>query len=221
MIDILVPCYKRADYTKLCLEALEKNTKHKDVMFYLMDDGSRDTTVNLFQKFKLPCRIISHSVNHGLRDIIINFFSISKGDYVAKIDNDVLVPVGWLDNLKEIYDRTDVDVLSPNVRPSDAASRMGEEVGGYLKSRTIGGLWFMRRDIIKDTFFEKLEYGGIKCAHAIVHQIQTENDLNVGWTKEVTVDDIGHWSGKHEKHVKSPEHLRYSMEIGREVSWTT
>ena len=218
MIDVLVPCYKRPEYTKQCLEYLERNTKYPNVTFFLVDDGSQDATLKYFEKFNLPKRIFSHKHNTGLRDVIIDFLNASKADYICKIDNDVLVPKEWLTKLVHVYESTNVDVLSPNVMPSDAASK-GLDVGGYFETRTIGGLWFMDKSLLDDMFFEKLTYGGIKCAHMLIDQIQTDLELNVGWTKDVTVDDIGHWSGKHNKHIKSQEHLDYTMEIGREVAW--
>ena len=56
-IDVLVPCYKRPEYTKMCLEALEKNTKYHNVTFYLVDDGSQDDTLKYFELFSKKKRV--------------------------------------------------------------------------------------------------------------------------------------------------------------------
>jgi len=210
-VAVLLSCYKRSDYTKMCLEALEKNTTYENVMFFLVDDGSQDKTFRHLQNFKLPKRIFLHQVNRGLRENIIDFFEMTKEyDFICKVDNDQLVPRYWLEDLLRVYKTEGLDVLSPNVLPSNAAE---------TAQHTIGGLWFMRRNLIDGMYFERIECGGILGAHHIVQQIMTEKNPKFAWTEEVVFQDVGHWSGRHEKHIKSDEHREYSNLIGREIAW--
>ena len=222
-VAVLVCCYKRPEYTKKCLEGLEKNTKRKNAMFFLIDDGSNDKTARYLLDFKLPHRTFLHKDNLGLRERIIDFFElVNETDvkYIAKVDNDTVVPKNWLTDLIKIYERCGVDVLSPNVTPSDAASNYCKaDDKGYVESGTIGGLWFMEKALIEDMFFERIGCGGIKSAHQILDQISTEKDAKFGFTREVVFDDIGHWSGMHPDHIKSDEHREYSAEINRRIAW--
>ena len=226
-VSVLIPCYKRHEYTKKCLDKLRENTKLEDVEFFLVDDGSDDEkkTSDLLRIFaaRVPnTHVIVNDENMGLRDVIIDFFERAEGEYLCKIDNDCLVPKGWLKGLLKVHEETDVEILSPNVEPSNAGLRNGVLEGGYLRVDSpgkMGGLWIMRRDLIENCYFEKTGNGGIGLAHAIIELIYTQTDCNAGWTDKVTLQDIGHWSGIHPDHIKSEDHYIYSAEVGRGVAW--
>lgn len=218
-IAVLVPCYKRKEYTKKCLESLEK-TNYDNCRFFLVDAGSQDGTNELLKDFKHNRNITVYKRPIGLRDIIIEFFSRTDNyEYIAKMDNDCTVEPDWLLELLKVYENTEVDMLSPNVFPSNAAERIGRPAEGFLRADTVGGLWFMRRSLIEGMDFEKTGMVGVYGAHALVEQIQIDTDAVVGWTTDVTVNDLGHWSGLHPEHIKSDEHAEYSEEVGRKIAW--
>ena len=208
----------------MCIEALEKAQEYKDCLFYLVDDGSCDGTEQILLNCNLNKEVVIYQSNNGLRDVIIDFFEYIKNkdfNFMAKIDNDCRVPKNWLNNMIEVFNKTDADILSPNVSPSNAAFFYGEddlEHKGYRPSEIVGGLW-MRPSLIKDLEFSKYETYGLTGAISILKQIVTEKDANVGWVTDVLVEDIGHWSGEHEEHIKSREHLEYSLEVGRNIAW--
>lgn len=225
-IAILLPAYKRPEYTKICLEALERAQEYKDTVFYLLDDGSCDCTSEILLNSLLVKEVNIYENNVGLRDAIIDFFDQIKDkdfDFVAKMDNDCCVPSNWLNDMLKTFNQTDADILSPNVMPSNAAFFYGEDdidKKGYRPSEIVGGLWMMRTSVLKDIEFSKYDTYGLTGAISILKQIVTEKDLNVGWVPEVVVQDIGHWSGEHQDHIKSREHLEYSLEVGRQIAWT-
>lgn len=225
-VALLIPCYKRPEYTKKCLDTLHENTNYEKVHFYVTDDGSDDETPEIIHEFSEKRKgQVSSSINlqnEGLRDVIIEFFRDSSEEYLCKIDNDCLVPRNWLTDLVEVYENTNVDVLSPNVLPSNAGLRNGKLEDGYLKvdsPQKMGGLWLMRREVLEGVFFERTGLGGIGLAHALVELIYKQKNINAGWTEKVTLQDIGHWSGTHPEHIKSEEHKEYSMEVGRGIAW--
>lgn len=219
---VLIPCYKRPEYTELCMRALEKAQKYENVEFFLVDDGSKDGTDNLLNNTSLPKRVIVHQENRGLRNVIIQFFKDTEDfEYIVKMDNDCLVPSEWLNKLICVLKHDLVDIVSPNVLPSNAAFKVGKEsdISSIRLSPHVGGLWCMKRSLIDDVQFEDIESYGIKGAFPVLQQIIVEKDPRIGWATNVNVEDMGHYSGKHEKHIKSQEHLEYSQEVGRSVSW--
>ena len=158
----------------------------------------------------------------SLRDVILDFFEQTKEyDFIFKIDNDCVVPSGYINSMINIFKESDVDILSPNVYPSDAAFRYGKYEYGrkYLLANTVGGLWSMRTSLIKDLIFDRYDVKGITGAISILKQIQAETECIVGWAGDIIVQDIGHWSGEHPEHIKSAEHYDYSQEIGRDIAW--
>lgn len=201
-VAILVPCYKRPEYTEKCLHALKDSQEYENVDFFVVND---------------------EDPNMGLRNRIIDFFDQVRGKYeiLAKMDNDCVVPKDWLKDILKVFKNSDADILSPNVMPSNAAFTYGKKVEGfpYMPSEIVGGLWVMKASLIDDMYFERHPTNGLTGAISILKQICTENDVKIGWVPDVVVEDIGHWSGEHPDHIKSKEHETYSKEVGREIAW--
>ena len=170
-------------------------------------------------------KVFEHNGEQGLRQAIIDFFDTVRGKYdiIAKIDNDCIVPQGWMDTITEIFQTTDVDIISPNVVPSNAAFKYGEDTEdelGYRRGKIVGGLWCMKMRMIEDLEFDHYDVYGIKGAFNILKQIVLDKQPKIGWTTKVTVQDIGHWTGHHPDHIKSVKHAQYSADIGRGIAWT-
>lgn len=224
-VAILVPCYKRPEYTKLCIKSLEDAQKYKNVDFYLYDDNSGDNTTSILTDAALPKYVVSNSENMGLRNILIDFFDKVRDrsyDYLAKVDNDCTVPRFWLNRMLDLIDFNNLDIASPNVIPSNAAFKYGKEDkegSGYRPTEIIGGVWVMRASLINDLDIERLKVKGITGAIHIMNRIRLEEDPKMGWIPDVVFQDIGHWSGEHPEHIKSEEHERYSIEVGRKITW--
>ncbi len=196
---VLVPCYKRNEYTQMCIDSLKKSEDYGSVDFYFKDGIS------------------------GLRNTIIDFFDEVRSKeytYLAKMDNDCLVPNNWIKDLTDALDTSGYDIISPNVFPSNAAFVHGSDGELIRPSKIVGGLWCMRASLIKDMTFERYAPNGIVGAFNILTQIINEKDAVVGWLPSVTIQDIGHWSGAHPLHIKSKEHEEYSAEVRRDVSWS-
>lgn len=249
-IAVLIPCYKRPDYTRLCLQSVLEAGPYKDVKFYLFDDGSNDGTLEILSEFaqklennalKVDVYVRFRKENSGLRNSILDFFEyvldgnnpnrFLKGmiggclypiDYITKIDNDCIVPKNWLRDLTRILESAKADILSPNVSESNAAHKYGalhKREGDFIPSQIVGGLWFMRREMIEGLYFERFGSTGIRAAFNLIHQIVAEKEPKIGWTDAVTYEDVGYWYGTHAKHVKSLDHAAYSHEVGRAIKW--
>lgn len=225
-ILILVPCYKRPEYTKKCIKALEEAQEYSDnVRFMLIDDGSNDDTEKTLKDSNLTKIVRINPLNTGLRNVLMYFIETAKNheaDLIGVIGNDCLVPKNWLNDILDIFEKTNVEVLSPNCLPSNPAFTHGKddtEGLGYRPSKIVGGLWFMPTSLVKDMKFEEHDVGGICAAFNILHQILMEKDPVVGWAEKITIQDIGHWSGRHPDHIKTEDHAKYYKEVGRGVAW--
>lgn len=226
-VAVIVPCYKRPEYTRKCIEALRNSQEYDNVKFYLFDDGSEDGTLAILDEWKSDdVQVVLNHENIGLRNTIIRFFEMIKDekfDYIAKMDNDCAVPKNWLNDILKVFSATDLDVVSPNVMPSNAALTYGKFVDGlsYMPTEVVGGLWAMKASLIKNMYFEKHPTNGLIGAISILKQICTENEVKIGWLPNIIVDDIGHWSGEHKDHIKSVEHEIYSKKVGRNIAWSS
>lgn len=204
-IALFMSHYLRPEYTALSVKALEGAQEYINTEVIIVED--------------FP--------NVGLRERIIDFFDYVKSkdfDVIAKMDNDCLVPKDWLNDIIKVMSSSDADILSPNVMPSNAAFTYGkDDINnlGYRPSEIVGGLWVMKADLIKDMYFERHPTHGLTGAISILKQICVEKEPKIGWVPDVIVEDVGHWSGKHEKHIKSKEHEMYSKEAGRQIAWSS
>lgn len=224
-VEVIVPCFKRPEYTFNCIKALEEAQTYDNVLFNLWDDGSDDETSKILENSTLNKRVVIAKQNMGLRNILIEFLSLvsNQTKYIAKVDNDVMMPENWLRDLLALMKSNPVDILSPNVFPSNAAEKLGEpdlEGKGYMTSHHVGGLWFMKREIIDGLSFEVYpRVKGINGAFEILNQIILDKDPTIGWAYNIVAQDIGHWSGIHPLCIKSDEHRDYYAYINRKVSW--
>lgn len=204
-VAIFMSHYLRPEYTEKCIKALNEAQEYENVDFYIIEDANPNT---------------------GLRNRILDFFeSIKDKDYdiMAKMDNDCLVPKNWLNDMLAVFEKSDADILSPNVMPSNAAFTYGKpdkENKGYMPAEIVGGLWMMKYSLVKDMYFERHELNGLMGAVPLLRQIVTEKEPKIGWVPNVIVQDVGHWSGQHELCIKSKEHFEYSKEVGRAVAWS-
>lgn len=235
-VAILVPAYKRPEYTLACIKALKEAQEYQDTIFCLWNDDGTDDTQLIFDSFK-PRGENNHILHprseqgdpYGLRAIIRAFFvdpvlAWPGIQFMSKVDNDCVVPKNWLNDILRVFDTTDVDILSPNVFPSNAAYKYGledTEGKGYRPAKTVGGVWTMKVDMIRNVDFLPIKTKGIVGAWPLLKQIVIEKKAKVGWTDKVTFQDIGHWSGDHPEHIKSKEHELYSVEVGRPIGWKT
>lgn len=224
-VEILLPAYKRPEYTEQCIKALEDST-YDNCLFHLWDDGSCDGTDSIFQQSSLNKRVVVNPENRGLRNVLINFIELTQPttEFICVVGNDCLMPKNWINDMLSVFEKNpEVDILSPDVFPSHAALRMGEpdtEGKGYMRSPHVGGLWFMRRSLVEGMSFERYDASlGIKGAFEVLNQIILEKEPKIGWVHSVVVQDIGHWSGAHPLAIKTDEYKHYYAEIGRKVSF--
>lgn len=228
-IAILIPCYKRPEYTEICLQSVIDAQKYgENVTFFLVDDGSADGTHHILKRAtaKIPSEIDIKLENIGLRNVIIEFFEkiLADGtfDYITKIDNDCTVPQNWLNDLTRIFETANADIISPNTSETNAAHKYGKlncREGEFIPSAIVGGLWFMKVEMIRDIFFERFNSRGIRAAFHLINQIIIEKSPKIGWTDSVTFGDVGFWAGSHPSHIKSLDHAMYSAEVGRRIAW--
>lgn len=220
-VAVLIPCYKRPEYTRKCITSLEDSQAYEDVTFYIVDDNSQDETSKILESTKLPAIIIQNESTIGLRNIVIEFFKFAKDfKYMIKLDNDCVVPKNYINDMVKALETLPVDILSPNVNPSNAAFVYGKDSElGFRPSNTVGGLWAMKTELIDDISFMSHKTDGIRGAYHLLNQIMIQKEPRVGWLDSITVEDIGHWSGEHPEHIKSDEHESYSVEIGRRIAW--
>lgn len=153
MISLIIPTYNRAGLTKECVsKALVDRT---DLEVIWVDDGSTDGVVDVMKEIQPDISVIKKE-NRGVASSYNTGMRLSRGDWIALMDSDFLMPSGWLEKLKEYISKTpDVDIICIGVNGFD--NWIGDEMemnGTKVKeAKTIMGFYVVSRK-----FFEKIGY---------------------------------------------------------------
>lgn len=143
-IDLLYLAHNRLAFTSKTLEALLANTDWDLVKsLHIYDDGSSDGTRECLHARAMPRRTELHFGVWGSPVAIMNEFVASKEPEVfAKIDNDTMLPPGWLNECVKLMDQNPtVDLLG--IEPMHPVQ--GEAIRRYAEpARYIGGIGLMR-----------------------------------------------------------------------------
>ena len=105
LIPVLMITYNRLEYTRQAVDALLENTKYPFRLF-IFDNGSAQDTVDYLKSINdSRVEVVFSEKNTGLAHPI-NVFVKQFGsyEYLAKADNDTIVPLGWLARLKSVLD---------------------------------------------------------------------------------------------------------------------
>lgn len=111
LITILIPCFNVELYLSKCLDSILQQT-YQNLQIVLIDDGSKDATWKLMQKFeKKDSRIeIYHQDNQGVAATRNNLLTKVKGDYVLFVDSDDWVEPDMIEVLMNEMRQCDADV---------------------------------------------------------------------------------------------------------------
>jgi glycosyltransferase involved in cell wall biosynthesis len=100
VVSIVVPTRGRAAYLEVTLDSLlgqRTETAHEIVV---VDDGSQDATASVVEA-RPGVRYVSHGEARSLNAARNTGLRESRADLIAYVDDDVLVPPGWLEALVE------------------------------------------------------------------------------------------------------------------------
>jgi hypothetical protein len=162
VIDLLCPVFRRLEFTRECTSALLANTPSEMVSRWVFynDQGDEDCLTHLREVGdRAWCQSeIHHSAFGSPVAIMKDYLSLPGADIFAKIDNDVIVPPGWLTAcLAVMAAHPELDLLgiepplSRTRPPGISGPRLIDpaelEPGPlrYVRCRSIGGIGLMRR----------------------------------------------------------------------------
>lgn len=107
LTSIILLAYNQLTFTKLCIESVLANT---DAPFelILVDNGSTDGTGEYFRALQTQderVRVILNPKNQGFALGCNQGAALARGEFVLFLNNDTLVPRGWLGRLQAHFER--------------------------------------------------------------------------------------------------------------------
>jgi glycosyltransferase involved in cell wall biosynthesis len=108
-ISIVIPVYNEAGALGACLEAIARQTiKPHEVI--VVDNNSTDGTASLAETYSFvtllrePRQGVVHARTRG--------FDAARGDIIARIDADSILPADWLESVQTVFEDETVDAVS-------------------------------------------------------------------------------------------------------------
>jgi glycosyltransferase involved in cell wall biosynthesis len=100
---VVVPTRGRAAYLAVTLDSLSRQSGEVSHEVLVVDDGSTDATPEVAERFGV--RLIRHGERRSLNAARNTGLREAGADLIAFVDDDVLVPPGWLEALAEGAER--------------------------------------------------------------------------------------------------------------------
>ncbi len=102
LTSIIVPCWNQLEFTRQCLAALKRHTRPPWELI-VIDNGSTDGTAHYLAGARdlaaVPMSVVTNATNVGYPAAINQGLQLARGEYLAMLNNDVVVTDGWLDQL--------------------------------------------------------------------------------------------------------------------------
>ncbi|MCI0337267.1 MAG: glycosyltransferase [Acidobacteria bacterium] len=100
--SIIIVTYNNLVLTRLCLESIFKNTEYPNYEVIIVDNNSNDGTQSYLQSTSEKhdnLIIILNRINDGFAKATNQGIRKAKGAYLVLLNNDTIVPQGWLSRL--------------------------------------------------------------------------------------------------------------------------
>ena len=111
-VSIVIVSYNNAALTRLCLESVLRNSMHPNYEVIVVDNASTDGSVELLESWRDErVRVILNRENAGFAAANNQALQAATGAYVVLLNNDTVVPRGWLPRMLRHLDDPQVGLV--------------------------------------------------------------------------------------------------------------
>lgn len=173
LISIVIPNWNGKRFLADCLDSIRKQT-HPKIETIIVDNGSRDGSVEFLRENYPEVKLITFDVNTGFAPAVNAGIRAATGYYIALLNNDTIVEPLWVEELVKALDehpevgsvgckmlsyedQTILDGVGDGYRRGGLPGRIGhreKDEGRFDKQRYIlgacGGAAMYRRELFDD-----------------------------------------------------------------------
>lgn len=211
--SIVILTLNQLPLTIQCLESIWKNTSSPYELIFV-DNGSKDGTVDYLRNLGDRIILIENPHNFGFAKGCNQGVEVATGDQILFLNNDTILPPGWLEPMVEaLYSNDDVGIVGPvtnyisgqqkiNVPYTDigdmeqfAKVHMQKHKGDMQEVRRIVGFCLMaKRSLLEDIglFDERYGLGNYEDDDLCLRAIRAGYKLLIAWGS--FIHHIGHAS---------------------------
>lgn len=135
--SIIVVSFNNLVFTRLCLESVLLNTSDPGFELIVVDNGSTDgSSEYLLELSRLyeSIRVLFNNENLGFARACNQGLSLARNDILVLLNNDTIVPPGWLAGLVRGLQEPNVGMVGP------VTNRCGNEAEVTVSYETYGGM---------------------------------------------------------------------------------
>jgi GT2 family glycosyltransferase len=115
-VSIIIVTFNNLSLNKLCLESILRNTGHFNYEVIVVDNNSSDGTPEFLRQFAAQHSHIHVKLNwdnQGFARANNQGIAISTGEHIVLLNNDTVVPPGWLSRLTKHLNDPQVGMVGP------------------------------------------------------------------------------------------------------------
>lgn len=104
-LSIVIVNWNGSEHLRLCLLAIQEdlgNGANRDVQVVVVDNGSRDDSISQARRTMPSAKVVELSTNEGFAAAVNKGIEFAEGEWVALLNNDACVEVGWLDAMRRV-----------------------------------------------------------------------------------------------------------------------
>lgn len=132
--SIIIVTYNNLALTRLCLESVFRNTEYPNYEIIVIDNNSADGTPDYLRQLadiEPQLKLVLNDKNHGFAKANNQGIEIADGNYIVLLNNDTVVPGGWLSRLLRHLNDPQIGLVGP----------MTNFVGNEAKIETSYNTW--------------------------------------------------------------------------------
>lgn len=158
-VDIVIPVLNHLHYTKQCLESLFAHTE-SPIRVIVVNNGSSDGTMEYLAS--LPAvTVIGNDTNRGCAAAWNQGVKAGQSPWVVILNNDVLLPKGWLEGMLTYAQESGAEIVSPGMRGGACTYELDTFAADFMEAMTKAsrkgeahGVCFM----VKRSVFERIGF---------------------------------------------------------------
>jgi GT2 family glycosyltransferase len=103
--SILIVSYNNEELTRACIESVLAHSMHPNLEVVVVDNGSKDGSAEMLEELRDPrLRVLLNEANLGFAAATNQALEMATGAYLVLLNNDTVVPRGWLPRLIRTLD---------------------------------------------------------------------------------------------------------------------
>ena len=127
-VSVLIVTHGKLHLTKLCLASLLAHTRHPAYEIVVVDNASQDDTAACLRRWAAAhgqLRVVLNPSNEGFATACNQAARVARGDTLVFLNNDTIVPPGWLSRLVAPLANPSIGAVNPVTNRAGTPAELG------------------------------------------------------------------------------------------------